>query len=49
VLTIREPRGRLLARVKRMASRLYLLEMNVLVAVCSVAKGDEWLGAGMNA
>jgi hypothetical protein len=40
VLTIREPGGRLLARVKRMASRLYLREMNVSVAACSVARGD---------
>jgi hypothetical protein len=41
VLTIREPGGRLLARVKRTAGRLYLLEVNVSVATCSVARGDE--------
>jgi hypothetical protein len=41
VLTIREPGGRLLARVKRTAGRLYLLEVNVSVAACSVARGDE--------
>jgi hypothetical protein len=38
-LAIREPGGKLLARVKRVANRLYLLHVTLSVAVCQVTQG----------
>jgi hypothetical protein len=40
-LAIREPGGKLLARVKQAGSRLYLLHVTLSVAVCQVTRGDE--------
>jgi hypothetical protein len=40
-LAIREPGGKLLARVKWAGSRLYLLHVTLSAAVCQVTRGDE--------
>jgi hypothetical protein len=40
-LAIREPGGKLLARVKRAGSHLYLLHVTLSTVVCQVTRGDE--------
>jgi hypothetical protein len=41
IMDIREPSGRLLARVERTKNRLYLLIVNVAQPVCLAARGEE--------
>jgi hypothetical protein len=40
-LAIREPGGKLLARVKQVANRMYLLHVTLSVAVCQVTQGGD--------